>query len=163
MGRFYFFVVSSLNSQEQRELLRTTLKEMWIEDGNNGEEFKKWWTFVTDDIRTAMIYTALEEVMNTISVSSMLTIVTPELEMEPLCLNKGQKVVDLLQLLADDKENEEDVFSFRQFLQAFESEKMTLITTAIKSLKLLRTCALLEFSVSVLLIWNNQKEETQFI
>jgi hypothetical protein len=146
--------------KEQRDLLRQTMLEMWNEEDQNGSQFKSWWSKIQPDVRTAVVCTALEDLPNGFSFASLSTVVCPEImEVEDLLKENGQKILSMLDLLIDDSENTEHAFSTAIFSEVFNSEKQS--STALNALKLARSCILLQFGISILLLFNSQKDEVQ--
>ncbi len=141
------------NWLEQRDLLRDTLREFWQED-NDGSGFKKWWDNSKEDIRTAMVLTALEDLPNSLSFAALTEVVCPELlAVESLLAENGKKVGQIFDVLIQENENSDTIFSFASFSASFPSQSQN--SPALKALKLARSCILLQFSVAILLVFNN--------
>ena len=65
-------------------------------------------------------------------------------------------------MLVKEQENNEENYSFQSFLSAFQTQTETSKLNAVNSLKLARSCILLQFTIAIILIFNNQKEEIKF-
>jgi len=141
---------------EQKELLRVTLKELWPDTADSGgrNHFKNWWTTVNEDIRTAMVFTALEDLSSNAkaeSFASLFTVVCPELlNLDSLLADRGIKVVDLLEVLVNERENDEQVFSFPGFMETINN------SGALTYMQLARSCLLLQFATGIMLVVANE-------
>jgi len=143
---------------EQRDVLRTTVMELWHgESGSgNGIEFCGWWVGVPDDVRTALVLTAFEDLPHQTSLGPLINFVCPELlELQDLLENNGIKIAKMTQILAEQRENDEDVFSFTEMAE-FDSKPST---SASNSMKLARSCILLAFAAAILLVYDSERNQ----
>jgi hypothetical protein len=144
---------------EQRNVLRTTVSELWHgESGSaNGGEFKVWWNSVHDDLRSALLITALEDLPNQTSLASLITFVCPELlDLEALMEENGIQVAKIIQILVEQRENDPDIYNFSALEENFEEDARP-SATASNSMKLGRSCILLTFAADVLLVYESER------
>lgn len=114
-----------------------------------------------------MVLTALEDLPNQIGFAALLTVVTPEIEsVDNLLSEKAITVLQLMEVLVKADENlPSPAFSFDTFAEAFNEEatkNTKAYNHALDTLKIARSCILLQFVIGILLIYINQKDELQF-
>jgi len=144
---------------EQREVLRATVMELWHgESGSgNGIEFSGWWVGVPDDVRAALVLTAFEDLPHQTALGPLINFVCPELlELQDLLENNGIKIAKMTQILVEQRENDEDVFSFSELESEFDSKPST---SARNSMKLARSCILLAFAAAILLVYESERNQ----
>jgi len=154
------FQSTALQSQftawaQQRDMLRETVADMFA-DGLN---FKNWWIGSASEVRAALVMTALEDLPEHTAFSSLISVVCPEL-LEPnnFLDSQGDKISLLLKILIDGRENQKEVFDFSMFLDDFDEGHAKPSDAAQNAMQLARSCILLQFGTSVMLVYNAQKE-----
>jgi hypothetical protein len=140
---------------QQRNMLKSTVSEMYTD----GAAFKNWWTKSSSEVRAAMLMTALEDLPENTAFSSLIVVVCPEL-LDPnnFLDDTGDKVAQLLDILINGRENHREVFSFASFVEEFEEEQTKPSPAAQNAMQLARSCVLLQFATSILLIFKAQLE-----
>lgn len=137
---------------EQRDVLRATVKELW-EQG----QFVQWWQQTTQDIRTAMVMTALEDLPQHAALAPLGSLVCTELQSEVLLGDDGAGLVSLLQTVVAGRENNEDVHSFSPWTQHLDPSHVP-SPASVHALRTARSCILLHFATAVLLVYQSFKE-----
>eukprot|EP01114_Cavostelium_apophysatum_P000527 TRINITY_DN10477_c0_g1_i1.p1 TRINITY_DN10477_c0_g1~~TRINITY_DN10477_c0_g1_i1.p1 ORF type:complete len:159 (-),score=15.03 TRINITY_DN10477_c0_g1_i1:144-569(-) len=100
----------------QRDLLRSTVTEIY----DDGKEWNRWWTSCKEDVKTALVITALEDLPNSPSFSSLAHLVCPELDVSVILEEEGGKVQEILANVVSERENHEEVFNFTDLFQAMK-------------------------------------------
>ncbi len=148
--------------KNQREFLRLSIVELW--DG--GVNFKYWWTNVAEEVRQALVMTALEDLPTSSPLSPVLLGITcPDLLSEEIF--KPERFIAILEALVSQKENEGDLLSLAtvtknlNFDNAEKQDNLLqdLPSAAKNTLNLARSCLLLQFSLAILLVYCNEKDE----
>jgi hypothetical protein len=142
---------------DQRDLLRDQLRLFWMSDEIR---FKLWWDEAGEDVRKAMVMAAMED-MPSEGITELLDVVCPELINEDLLLlNKGVRVLQLIQNVVENKENTDPVFTHKSdMLDAFQSAELAQPLFATNSLLSLRSCLLLHFLNDIIIIYTEQNEQ----
>jgi len=134
--------------RQQRDMLRRTLLQSC--EGGGLDQFKAWWLGSRQEVRAALALTALEDLPNSSSFAAMSAAVCPELEPESLLNDRGERVASLLDSLCASRENDEFDFGVFEQFQAGQQNNVV-----VESMKLARSCSLLQFTTAVLLVFEN--------
>lgn len=151
---------------QQSVVLRSAVQELW------SEEAHKWWNSIKEEIRTALILTAIEDLPKNTAFAPLIYLVCPEFsDVEALFAEDGKKVIDIIKMVVNEKENDQSNFDFRQLQQSISgnsessSKEDTLFgsiaSQATEHLKISRSCILLQFATAILLIYENETSENQ--
>jgi hypothetical protein len=135
--------------EEEREVMQLSVLEIW----DTGVEFTSWWKALKDEVRLAFVLTALEDLPQNIF-SPLVGIVCPELEE----LNSTEQLIGVIKMVVDKKENNEETFNLQTFMKEFDEDDAP--SEQVQStLKLVRSCLLLQFATAIMLLYSNTKED----
>eukprot|EP01111_Echinosteliopsis_oligospora_P018095 TRINITY_DN8118_c0_g1_i2.p1 TRINITY_DN8118_c0_g1~~TRINITY_DN8118_c0_g1_i2.p1 ORF type:complete len:130 (-),score=38.06 TRINITY_DN8118_c0_g1_i2:261-650(-) len=105
--------------EDQKEILRQEFRLFW---GSNEMQFKMWWLLSGDDVRRAMVMTALEDqpedAIDT-SMSAFRGTLCPDIsDLEALLADGGKKTVYLMEKANNSEENDPDVLKNKDEMMA---------------------------------------------
>jgi hypothetical protein len=147
--------------KNQREFLRISIQELW----EDGAHFRQWWRSAPQEVREALVLTALEDLPSSSPLSPVLLGITcPDLLSDEIF--QADRFLSIVENLLSSKENEGELLSLesiQQNLNLDSTEKKDnmlqhLPHTAKQSLNLARSCLLLQFSLAILLVYSNEKD-----
>jgi len=144
-------VIHSWNSQQQ--CLQYELKSFW---SNNEGQFRFWWDHVGEDVRKAMVITALEDLPNE-GITTLVDFLCPDLvDIDCLVADGGKKIPILIeQALKEHSDNTtEQKTTFMSVLQDIQLQHPLF---AINSLLVLQSCIYLHFLNDIIIIYEGQK------
>jgi hypothetical protein len=138
----------------------------------DGTDFKRWWKDSDEEVRVAMILTALEDLPRTSSFASLVGVICPELrevhatiryhsdlssKTQELLSNSGKRVIDIIELLLQEKENDVSIFSFSEFWDDMGNQSSFQLT--VQPMKIARSCIMLQFVTAIALVFENEVEQ----
>eukprot|EP01129_Flabellula_baltica_P017197 TRINITY_DN9458_c0_g1_i1.p1 TRINITY_DN9458_c0_g1~~TRINITY_DN9458_c0_g1_i1.p1 ORF type:complete len:173 (+),score=21.56 TRINITY_DN9458_c0_g1_i1:39-521(+) len=117
-------------------------------------EFLSQWSTQSEEIKTAVILTSIEDTLSSHEeFFALIPLAAPELLKEEEELLKDQNIIDIFDMISSGKENE-DFFD-----ESLISELVDNSPIASRMLELTRSCLLLNFSISVLLLLSSEVPE----
>jgi hypothetical protein len=143
--------------------MRATIAELW----DTGKEFTDWWSSLRDEVRLALILTAMEEMPTEGIFSALMFVVCPELvelnsaapSDSSTATSTSEAVPNLMLKLVRSDEHNSDSFSFDKFLREFEEDSAP-SEAAQSAMKLVRSCLLLQFGTAMILLFSNTKDDS---
>eukprot|EP01101_Sappina_pedata_P010022 TRINITY_DN620_c0_g1_i2.p1 TRINITY_DN620_c0_g1~~TRINITY_DN620_c0_g1_i2.p1 ORF type:complete len:211 (-),score=72.97 TRINITY_DN620_c0_g1_i2:39-671(-) len=161
--------------QTEKTLLLRNLKELWRE---MEKEFSEFWSSEEDKhfvVKMATLAAAVEEIP--VELGAFMPVVCPEIATilekattfdnpDPNPVPEGSassgSVVDLIKCLVSMRENDSNVFDFADLSAAlFGQKEMANPVLAIKSMKIVRSLVLIQFGVSLCLMFPPDEEDYQ--
>ncbi len=130
--------------ENQKNFLRETLRELWMD----GTGFKTWWKSSPEQVKMALVLTAIDDFPSSPAFGIVVFAVCEELlNEEELVKNEGEKLTLLLEKLINETENSEMISQTENV--SFSASVKSALTTA-------RSCILLQFATAILLIFQNE-------
>jgi hypothetical protein len=142
----------------QRTLLRKIVCEFWK---NYQNQFEDYWKKCDSEIRTAFVLSAIEDLPDITIMSGLMPLCCPELLEAQEFVDEPTKLIELFHILTTSKENHTSSNAVISLEENDElNSRLTQPPLAEMSLKLVRSCVLLQFCSAISLIYQEEHDSS---